>query len=213
VTGPRPGATGARTYTAGSPDRRLFIAVSVPPDVRAAVAAVVEAAQRRSDGSRAVRWVLADGLHLTLRFLGATPPDRVELGADAVREAAASVRPFDVALGGAGAFPRDDGPRALWLGIAEGAVELGALTRAIDASLVRRGWPAEPRPFRAHLTLARSDDPVAGRAALAALRDVRATPVPGLARPWRPREVVLFESHLGRGPARYEVVAEGRIGG
>lgn len=196
----------------GSSDRRLFIAVAVPPYVRAAVSMVIKAAQDRSAGPRGVRWVATGGLHLTLRFLGATSPLRVDAAAEAVREAGASTPSFAVSLGMAGAFPRDGGPRALWLGVAAGAIDLAALARAIDASLVHGGWPSDPRPLRAHLTVARTEDPVAGRAALAALQDAVAASGHDLARPWRPREVVLYESHLGRGPARYEAVAAGRLG-
>jgi 2'-5' RNA ligase len=187
--------------------------VPVPSQVRAAIAAVVGAAQAHREARRAVRWVSTDGLHLTLRFLGATPPGRVDAAADAVREAAALAGPFAIALAGAGAFPRDDGPRALWLGVSAGASELGSLAAAVDAALVHQGWAAEPRSFRAHLTLARSEDPAEGRAALVALRDAVAAAGPDLRRAWRPHEVILYESHLGRGPARYEVVAAGRIGG
>jgi 2'-5' RNA ligase len=196
----------------GPPDRRLFIAVAVPRPVRAALAAVIEAARGGAGPSRGVRWVADDGLHLTVRFLGATPPARVDAAAGALREAAASVRPFAIALAGAGAFPREDAPRALWLGLGAGAEELGALARGVDAALVRAGWPAEPRPFRAHLTLARCDDPVDGRAALAALRRALGEAGPDAQRRWRSDELVLFESHLGRGPARYEAVAVGRLG-
>ena len=195
----------------GVPGRRLFIAVAVPSPVRSALAEVVAAARGRTGTVRGVRWVAADGIHLTLRFLGTTPPDRVDAAAEAAREAAAAAHPFAISLDDAGAFPRDDGPRALWLGVAAGAEDLRALAREVDAALVRRGWPADPRPLRAHLTLARCQDPVAGRAALAALREVLAAAGPAPALGWRSHELVLYESHLGSGPARYTAVATGAL--
>jgi 2'-5' RNA ligase len=136
----------------------------------------------------------------------------VDAAADAVREAAASAGAFTISLGDCGAFPRDEAPRALWMGVSAGGAELRALATGVDAALARRGWSVDPRPFRAHLTLARCEDPGAGRTALAALRDSVAATGSDLPRRWRSREVVLYESHLGRGPARYSVVGAAGLG-
>ena len=100
-------------------------------------------------GGRDVRWVRLDGLHLTLRFLGPTLDDRVEPAADAVRRVGREVTAFDVAVQGAGAFPPVGRPRALWLGITEGAGELSTLAAAVDRALADAGWSLDPRPFRA----------------------------------------------------------------
>ncbi len=64
---------------------------------------------------------------------------------------------FDITLAGAGAFPAGRRPRTLWLGIARGAEELAALVRGLDGPLAPLGWPADARPFRPHLTVARTD--------------------------------------------------------
>ena len=206
------GAPGGSPTEAG--DRRLFIAVAVPDALRTALTSVLAGATARMrDGpSAGLRWVAPDGLHLTVRFLGATPADRVEAAADAVREAAAASGPFGVTLGACGAFPRDDAPRALWLSVDAGAAELASLARSLDAALLARGWPSDTRPLRAHLTVARSEQPAVGREALAGLRSALASAGPGVPRAWRAREVVLFESHLGRGPARYEIVTTATFG-
>ncbi|MCU0505323.1 MAG: RNA 2',3'-cyclic phosphodiesterase [Chloroflexi bacterium] len=197
------------TREAGPGERRLFIAVPVPDGVRDRVGSVVETARADAGAPRGVRWVGPDGLHLTLRFLGATPEGRVTDAASAVAEAARfAPQPFEVRLDGTGTFPGASAPRVLWLGIDAGGAELAALARALDASLAARGWPSDPRPFRPHLTLARCEDPSAGRAAAAALAAASA----GLRAGWRAGSLVLYESHLGRGPARYAVVAEARLG-
>ena len=182
--------------------------MAVTDGIRDRVGEVVSAARAATAGAHGVRWVGPDGLHLTLRFLGATPVDRVAPAAAAVAEAARSVGPFEVRLAGSGAFPGASAPRVLWLGIDRGGPELAVLARALDAALGARGWPSDPRPFRAHLTLARCEDPAAGRAAAAAVADAAA----GMRAAWRADSLVLYESHLGRGPARYAVVAEDRLG-
>jgi 2'-5' RNA ligase len=196
---------------AGMPGRRLFVAVPLPDDAAEAVRSVVDEvrAEPLPAGARDVRWVRLDGLHLTLRFLGPTPDGRIEPTAAAVRAVAASAaEPFDLELGGAGTFPRQGRPRALWIGIAEGAERLGRLAIELDAALVAAGWPSEPRPFRPHLTLARSDGVAAGTLVAGRLADAmsdRRIPV-------RIDRLGLFESVTGGGPARYVPVTSEPMG-
>jgi 2'-5' RNA ligase len=198
--------------------RRLFIAVPLSEDVRARVARLVEGVQQRDgvppadDGRRSkpgVRWVRMDGLHVTLRFLGPIPEDRLTSLERTVHDVARRAAPFDVALGGAGGFPSAARPRALWLGITTGGEQLQALTHELNEALVIDGWPPDERPFRAHLTLARADGVRSGPAA--ARRLVQAAQ--GFAPTWRADRLILFESHTGGGPARYEPLVEARFEG
>lgn len=196
---------------AGQPGRRLFVAVRLPQDAVRAVEAIVDAVRSQAlpAGMRDVRWVRLDGLHLTLRFLGPTPDERIEPTADAVRRSANGVSPVRVRLAGTGAFPPHGRPRTLWIGLLEGQDALAALAARVDAELVAAGWPAETRPFRAHLTLARSDGLPAGSLVAERLGAVlgEATIDAALDR------VILFESLTGGGPARYVPVAEAPLGG
>jgi 2'-5' RNA ligase len=156
-----------------------------------------------------VRWVRMDGLHLTLRFLGATPSERVGELAAAIDAVAADARPFEIRIAGAGAFPSPTRPRTLWLGIIAGKNELKALAAALDAHLEALGWQPEERSFRSHLTLARADGRREGPAAARLLID-RAADVE-LA--FRADNLVLFESVSGSGPARYEPLHVAPLGG
>lgn len=101
------------------------------------------------------RWVTRAQLHITLRFLGELSPATIER----IREAltAVAVRPFTIQLNHAGAFPNLAHPRSLWLGGDRGAEALTDLARRVDDALFGAGVPREERPFRPHLTLARSD--------------------------------------------------------
>ena len=183
------------------PGRRLFVAIPLPQDATARIAELVEQVRAAGvpGGGRDVRWVRLDGLHLTLRFIGPTLDDRVNAAATAVRVAAATGAPVDISIGGAGTFPPSGRPRALWLGLRTGEPELAALAGALDRELAAAGWQFDPKPFRAHLTLARSDGVPAGAAigaqlvAAAAMVEVR----------FRADRIGLFESLTGGGPARY----------
>ncbi|MEW5989800.1 MAG: RNA 2',3'-cyclic phosphodiesterase [Chloroflexota bacterium] len=190
----------------GRPDvPRLFVAVPIPPDVGAQVGRVLaEARAELGDEGRRIRWVQLEGLHVTLRFLGPTPADRVPDVAAALERAVTGEAPFEVRLAGAGAFPAAARPRALWLGIRSGADALGRLAEALDAELRAAGWGVEARPFRPHLTIARTDGARAGSAAAMALEAAASTLDAG----FTATAVVLYRSHLGSGPARYEVLRE-----
>jgi len=200
------------------PGRRLFVAVPLPPPscaaVEALVAGVREAMRERATragapADREVRWVRLDGIHLTLRFLGPTLDERLPSIEAAMRDAAAGSGPFRVSLAGAGAFPAAARPRVLWLGVPEGADALGALARRLDDGLVTAGWERDERPFRPHLTLARADGIPAGAATAAALIEAARA----FAAAWVADRIVLFESHTGGGPARYEALREVALAG
>ena len=189
---------------------RLFVAIPIPEVVAARVGDLIAdvRAALGPDGDR-VRWVQMEGLHVTLRFLGPTAPERVGAVAAAVAGAAAGVDgPFEIRLGGAGAFPDAAKPRALWLGIRAGADVIGRLSQAVTAALAADGWPLEDRPFRPHLTIARTDGVHAG--AEAGHRLVAAAAELDLA--FDADRLVLYRSHLGRGPARYETLRSASFG-
>ena len=189
---------------------RLFFALPIPDPARRQVAALMETVQSSvGDGAAKIRWVRVEGLHLTLRFLGPTPVERVpELGA-ALATVAAGIAPFPVTISGAGAFPGTLHPRTLWLRIEVGADRLAELAAKLGAVAAADGSELETRPFAPHLTIARTDGlrsaPEAARALISAAETTEA--------PFTAERVVLYRSLLGRGPARYESVAEATLGG
>jgi 2'-5' RNA ligase len=195
---------------AGMPGRRLFVAVPLPEDAAAAVSTIVDdvRGQALPDGMHDVRWVRLDGLHLTLRFLGPTAPERIEPTALAVRSAAAESAPLRLTIAGAGTFPPGPRPRTLWLGLGEGLESLVMLAAATDRALRAAGWSFDDRPLRPHLTLARADGLPAGPLVAARLASAIAdrTIVADIDR------VGLFESVTGGGPARYVPVDEAPLG-
>ena len=196
---------------AGVPGRRLFVAAALPEGAAEAVRSIVDdvRAEALPDGARDVRWVRLDGLHLTLRFLGPTAEDRVEPTAAAVRAvASAAAGPIELELGGTGTFPPHGRPRALWIGIATGADVLSGLAAELNTALADAGWDRDDRPFRAHLTLARSDGVPAGTLVADRLAKVMADRRISA----RVESIGLFESVTGGGPARYVPVISVPLG-
>ena len=133
---------------------RTFIAVELDQELRAKLRDL----QRQLDSQmapRSVRWVRPEGIHLTLKFLGDTPLDRIEAVKDAVSRAADSVRPFTFAVGGLGCFPNTRRPRVVWVGLQEVTGNLSQLKRAVETEVAPLGFPTEKRAFHPHLTLGR----------------------------------------------------------
>lgn len=158
-------------------------------------------------GAARLRWAISDNLHLTMRFLGATPPARIPDVVAAAEAAVVGLGPIEVRLAGAGAFPSTARPRVVWLGIERGAPELAHLATRLGEELAGRGWPVDDRPFRAHLTLGRSDGVPGAAAAVAGLQ----VAVADLDAAWSADRLVVYRSVLGHGPPQYEPLAVARL--
>jgi RNA 2',3'-cyclic 3'-phosphodiesterase len=202
-------ATSQRPPEAPADHPRLFVATPLDETARAAVVGLVEDVKGivlgvARDPRSEVRWVSMDGLHLTVRFLGATDPARVAGVAAAVDAVASNVAPFRVTIGGAGAFPSAARPRTLWLGVGDGQAELANMAAHLDEVLVRGGWSHDDRPFRAHLTLARADGRREGPLVARTLEQRAAQ----FETTFQATRLVLFESLTGGGPARYVAIHE-----
>ena len=152
-------------------------------------------------GSRDLRWVREEQLHLTLRFFPDLPAgDRVAAVEDAARAAATAHPPFDLELRGLGRFPAHGPLRVVWAGLGAGREALVALAAALAGQLEARGFPAVAgeTPFAPHLTLARARDPRGSRDAARAVAAL--TPSTGAFGTQRVDAIVLYRSDLGSGP-------------
>ena len=142
---------------------RAFVALPLPPAVKAALGGVVEALSPAWP-SGAVRWVRPENMHLTLRFLGESPVAKLPDIAAALDAVGGQTAPFDLSLAALGSFPNRRRPQILWVGLRDGDGDLAPLKEGLDRCLQGLGWPAEQRPFRPHLTLGRIKGRARGRA-------------------------------------------------
>ena len=189
---------------------RLFVAVPIPDETTEVVRSLVDGVRLGPVGP-GPRWVRLENLHLTLRFLGETDAALVPSVAEAVAEAFARSAAFEVVLGEAGMFPHASRPRTLWLGIEDGHAELQALVTALVGTLGRLGWPPESRPYRPHMTVARTDAPPLSAAIAAG--DALARAAAGWRTGFRAERVGLYRSHLAPGGPRYETIADVALAG
>ncbi|MEV5718662.1 RNA 2',3'-cyclic phosphodiesterase [Amycolatopsis mediterranei] len=156
----------------------LFSALLPPDDVAEAITAAISAAL--GDG---LRWEPPERWHITLAYYG---PDDVETRAAWLGARLAGRPAVDVRLEKAATFPG-----VLWLTVA--GSELEPLAHAAGAG-------AEPRPYRAHLTLARFPREEPGLAARWTQQLAGFT-----SRRWQAAEVALMTSERDPGGPRYRV--------
>jgi RNA 2',3'-cyclic 3'-phosphodiesterase len=173
---------------------RLFIGVPLTEEARQAIDEHVRRSMPDGIPGRAVP---AASWHLTLRFLGATSADQLATIVRHLR-AAELGEAFEVGFGGLGAFSRPRSARVLWIGLTDGVERMKALARIAEDAARAAGFAAEEKSFKPHLTLSRIQPPRDVTRAIAG--------VPPLDLRMPVREVVVFRSHLGGGPARYEAV-------
>jgi 2'-5' RNA ligase len=129
---------------------RLFIAIEIPENIRNGFASLLK--EFRAIAPQ-VKWVRAENLHVTLKFLGET--ESAKLGAlQNVLGGVRSPEPVNLEFRGLGFFPNEKRPRVFWAGM-EASVNLKTLAAGIDQAAHRLGFPLEERPFTPHLTLAR----------------------------------------------------------
>ncbi|MFH1216219.1 MAG: RNA 2',3'-cyclic phosphodiesterase, partial [Pseudomonadota bacterium] len=127
---------------------RLFAAIDLQPDIAARLQGICY-------GVPGARWVQAEQMHLTLRFIG-----EVDGGVFRdIKEGLADVKApaFSLQVKGLGFFPPRKTPRVLWAGIAP-VEQVSGLRNRIENVLLGMGLAPEGRKFSPHITLARLQD-------------------------------------------------------
>lgn len=187
---------------------RIFVAIDIDPDVRKGLGELQDKLAGSVDIKKGdVKWVKADGIHLTLKFLGEVDDAGVARVCDIVAQQARRHRPFELVASGVGYFGRGSA-RVLWVGI-EQSDALNRLQKDIEQALADAGWPEESRPFSAHLTLCRVRNTAAGKK-LAAATEQFAEVSCGR---WKIKSVCVYQSQLTRAGANYTVLSETVLAG
>jgi 2'-5' RNA ligase len=172
---------------------RAFYAVPF----EAAVARSLEGEARDRVGrDPAWRVTPAERIHLTLKFLGETATDLVPGLTEALRVTAAATAPFRVTIAGWVRFPG-----ALALGVSDPTGSLPRLAAALEGRAEDLGFIRESRPFRPHVTVARTKK--AGRTV--------PPPASGRGTDVLVDQIVLMRSTLGPEGPTYAVVAEAEL--
>ena len=131
---------------------RVFIAVPLPADLKAKLAALQQ--EFRSLPLEAA-WPREAGFHITLKFLGEVNSTQIGPIGACMTATAQHYGPFSLWLSGVGVFPHESSPRVLWVGVRDVTGALKQIQQTLDVRLTQIGYPPEDRPFAPHLTIAR----------------------------------------------------------
>ncbi|MEE9162232.1 MAG: RNA 2',3'-cyclic phosphodiesterase [Candidatus Neomarinimicrobiota bacterium] len=131
---------------------RAFLGFDLPDEVRRTAAGLRTLVE---DRRQAVRWVKGANIHLTLRFLGATPEQAVTEIAAALESELTKFPALAVQVAATGVFPAASRPSILWLGVAGQTRELQELEEIIHGVVGPMGFPREEREFSPHITIGR----------------------------------------------------------
>ncbi|HEV2490577.1 MAG TPA: RNA 2',3'-cyclic phosphodiesterase [Candidatus Acidoferrales bacterium] len=177
---------------------RLFVALDVPEGTRQALAALI----RKLEGTcRGARWVRAENLHITLKFIGEVEEARLS----AIKTCLSQLNPrdtFEIQFHCFGFFPDERRPRVFWVGMESGP-SMAELAAEIDSHLQPMGVPHEEKVFRPHLTLARFNT----LDGLSKLREVVSNLAGQEFGETTAHEIHLYQSVLKRGGAEYTRLA------
>jgi 2'-5' RNA ligase len=185
----------------------LFVAIVPPSGALAELAEVVDPLRAAEPG---LRWTGADEWHLTLAFLGEVAETVVPELTGRLERAAGRHPGQSLSLRGGGAFPKRSKATVLWAGIAGDRQALAVLAASVAAGARRAGAPSpdEGRPFRGHVTLARSRQPADLTALVAALDGLDGSG-------WPASAIALIRSHppsQAHGRPRYEQLGSWPLG-
>ena len=127
---------------------RCFIALPCPSEIRERLA-VIQEKIKDFDGIKLVEF---ENIHLTLKFLGEVPDDKVESISNALGFLEQENK-FEVKVKGLGAFPKLSHINVVWAGV-EDRTRIDSLHASVDKKLAELDFQSENR-FHPHYTIAR----------------------------------------------------------
>ena len=148
---------------------RLFTAIDIPDGIRKNLHTLLE----RLRPTARISWSAPEKLHVTTKFIGEFPEERLEEMKTALKTVG-SPGPFEIAIMGLGWFPNSRSPRVFWAGVKAGP-ELETLARSTENVVAALGVPKEERKYSPHLTLARLRERVPLERTLRAIESLPST--------------------------------------
>jgi 2'-5' RNA ligase len=190
---------------------RLFVAIELPRTLKREFIDLARSFRPRE--YERVRWIEQEAMHLTLKFLGDTPVDRVPDIKAALERAASSTGKFSIRVGRTGCFPSFRDPRICWVGLSGELRRLEQLQGRVEGGLVALGYDREDRKFKPHVTVGRTRPGIRGRFAEDIGVSWRHAPLHSTGTTIPVSAIALYRSYLGEtGGARYEQLANLELG-
>lgn len=185
---------------------RVFIAVELPPEIRARLRAHAGRLREMVPEAKA-SWSRPENIHLTLKFIGDTSIDRLTGLCEAAARTVAPLQPFTIAVAETGVFPSRSVPKVLWIGLKDSEGRLSELHSRLEEECAQAGFAKEARPFHPHLTLARLRQPQHARALASTHMQM-----PFELAEFYVSEVLVIRSELSSAGSRYTTISCHQLG-
>ena len=131
---------------------RTFISVTLPKEIVNLSRMLQTTVRSKKDN---VKWVNPGNIHLTLKFLGHTPPSAIDKINSVLSGMVGKYENIKLEVSGTGSFPVPERPRVLWLGVKGQVKQLQELVHNINNELEKDGFLIEEKDYVPHITLAR----------------------------------------------------------
>lgn len=177
---------------------RCFLALTIPNEAQAELASIQKSLQ---DNGAKARWVKADNIHITLRFLGNRPLKKIEQISKDLPLFCPDFRSFKIKLHSLAGFPDLNNPKVIWAGISDGSDPILKIYHMVNEGLARLGIPKEREEFVPHLTIARCKTSEESFSTAAAIKKTGFTPVQT-----EITSLTFYQSALSSDGPAYEVI-------
>jgi len=182
---------------------RLFTGLDLPGEVETQLDRLLQELRPHAPG---LNWSPLRNLHITTKFIGAWPEERLAELNEALRRIRVSPKPLEVMVRGIGWFPNPHSPRVLFAAVdASPEGELRELAKATDEACASIGIARETKTYSPHLTLARIRD---ASIPLAPLRQAIARQESLDFGVFRPQSYFLYRSEPGPRASIYSKLSE-----
>lgn len=176
---------------------RCFFAIPIQPALIQTFTTIIHQLKKNCP-NQPLRWLEPENLHITLRFIGPTNPSQIKALITAAHLASQVSSVFTIDFTAPTFFPSLKKPRVVVLNTAP-ALALNHLADSYEQIARNHGFPAETRPFRAHLTLARIKSTLNKIPRLPALPTL-------LPLSMTVDKIILFQSVLSPSEATYRII-------
>ena len=184
--------------------KRLFIAIDVVPDEQ--FLAVYNKLKSHTTKLDKINWVTPDLMHITLKFLGETPIEKIPAIIENLQIACKDTLPFAINIGRIGLFGSRYQPRVLWVGVND-AETLQTLHHSIEKQMRKLGFTRNIGNFVPHLSLARINKIDDKKRFIQHIEQNQIAQIQQIT----VKEIILYESMLDSRIPVYEKIAEVQI--
>ena len=180
---------------------RTFVAIELDQTIKDTLSAFI---QKLDTGGRNIKWVKPQGMHLTLKFLGEVPEDKISEIQSVLDRIVKDYSRFQLSLKGSGTFPPAARvPRVVWIGVEKNELLQNVQAR-VENELYKIRFPKEKRKYHPHLTLGRVKGPENLQTVMETLNQNKETEFGKMT----VNKLTFFKSTLKPTGAEYTIIAE-----